>query len=473
MLQLTQLFHPTSEPTMHSYKTFLSAFTLFVILPAGWLSAAEKSTNKHPEARVIARLFWQDEADATLQYGDLLKGEKWTLTPSAIPNFPTIDRDSQSLVQMEAIGNVLLVGVRDAEEGEIESGWIALDSGAVEEEHGDHTHWRFHNPPKVLAKRLDDQQGNPAHLYQYDGAFYLANDQNDGFTRIRPAQLTANSDQAATFFSGGGDHITLAAVEDQVAYSTWINREGDNAGRIDVVNLRDDQTGASNYSIHTPTGGLHGATANSGRVFFAPADGICWVDADCNLSKNEKTAEVHYLSLGKDGETDKPLRTGAFANAGHWTLFTSGSGAESFLGLIDATATEPTIQKLPIETAAGLRLTTPRILETPSGLRMAFLFQDRHDGDAEAEELLTVVNLDPDRNGDFSDAKLVKNLPVGRSKVVGHSGHHDICLLPGGRYACVSNPGDGTIWVLSLTKLEVLEKITVNGAPGRVVTVGE
>ncbi|EAQ77286.1 YncE family protein [Blastopirellula marina] len=456
---------------LKNLSTF-SALALLLPLSAGWLCAEEASSAKHREPRVIARLFWQNEAAATVQCADLIQGDKWTLAPQPVTDFPTIDIDSQSLVQMEAIGNVLLVGVRDAEDGELESGWIAIDAGAVEEEHGDHTHWRFPHAPKVLAQRLDDQQGNPAHLYQYDGAFYLANDQNDGFTRIRPKQLAGdNAEQAATFFSGGGDHITLAAVDDQVAYSTWIDRDGDNQGRIDVVNLRDDQAGKGNYTIQTPTGGLHGATANSGRVFFAPADGICWVDADRNLSQNEKTAEVHHLSLGEDPETERPLRTGAFANAGHWVTFTSRSSDESFLGLIDATATEPTIQKLPLETAEGLRLTTPRILETPSGLKMAFLFQDRHDGDA--EEQLSVVNLDPDRDGDFSDAKLVKSMPVGRSKVVGHSGHHDICVLPGGRYACVTNPGDGTIWVLSLTKLEVLEKISVDAAPGRIVTVGK
>lgn len=437
---------------------------------AGFSHAEE--TSHHPDGpRVIGRIFWQDEKEATLRYGDLTKGEKWTLESNAVPGFPEIDPDDQSLVQMEAIGTVLAVGVRDLEEGELENGWIAIDGGAVEEAHGDHTHWRFPTAPKVLAAKLDDQQGNPAHLYQYDGAFYLANDSNDGFTRLSPDMLLKGQGaEAATFFSGGGDHITLAAVNGEVAYSTWIGRQGDDMGRIDVVNLRDGQAGQGNYSIHTPTGGLHGATANSGRVFFAPADGICWVDADRDLSKTAETAAVHYLSLGKDPETDRPLRTGAFANAGRYVLFTSQSSDKSFLGLIDATATEPTIHKLPIATAEGLRLTTPRVLETPSGLKMAFLFQDRHDGDA--TEQLTAINLDPDRDGDFSDAKLVKNIPVGRSAIVGHSGHHDICILPGGRYACVSNPGDGTIWVLSLTRLEVLEKLEVGGAPSRTVSVG-
>lgn len=451
-------------------KRNLLAPLLFLSLIAG-LGRAEESSHQSDGSRVIGRLFWQDEQSGSIRYGDLTKGEKWMLQPQPVPGFPELDPDDQTLVQMEAIGNVLAVGVRDLEEGEIENGWIAIDGGGVEEEHGDHTHWRFPTPPKVLAAKLDDQQGNPAHLYQYDGAFYLANDKNNGFTRLLPQRLLqGEADAAATFFSGGGDHITLAAVDGQVAYSTWISRQGDDAGRIDVVNLREDQDGRGNYSIRTPTGGLHGATANSGRVFFAPADGICWVDADRDLTQNEKNAEVHYLSLGKDPESDLPLRTGAFANAGRYVLFTSQSSSESFVGLIDATASQPEIQKLPIAAAAGLRLTTPRVLVTASGLKMAFLFQDRHDGDA--QEQLTAINLDPDRDGDFSDAKIVKNIPVGRSAVVGHGGHHDIGILPGGRYACVTNPGDGTIWVVSLARLEVLEQIEIDGAPSRVVAVG-
>ncbi|TWT34764.1 YncE family protein [Blastopirellula retiformator] len=447
-------------------QSTIAATLLLLLAPLSRTLPAEDHAAHQAGGRVMGRVFWQSDNDATIRYGNLIKGEKWTLESHTIPSFPTIDRDSQSLVQMEAIDDVLVIGVRDAEGGELASGWVAFSDGGHEEEHGDHTHRRYNDAPKVLASQLDDQQGNPAHLYQYDGAFYLANDQNDGFTRLRPDQLR-RGEAAATFFSGGGDHITLAAVENQIAYATWIDREGENAGRIDVVNLRDDQSDDGNYTIHAPTGGLHGATANSGRVFFAPADGICWVDADTNLSKNEKTAEVHHLSLGSDPDNKKPLRTGAFATAGHWVLFTSGSSQESFLGLIDAAADQPTVQKLPIETAAGLRLTTPTILETASGLRMALLFQDCHDGDV--QEQLTAINLDPDRDGDFTDAKIVKHIPVGKSKIIGHGGHHDLCILPGGRYACVTNPGDGTIWVVSLTRLEVLEKIEVGGVPSRTI----
>ncbi|MCC9608682.1 hypothetical protein LOC68_09045 [Blastopirellula sp. JC732] len=458
---------------MRTYVAIATTLALLISFSdrCSYAEEASGQHSHHSEPRLIGRIFWQNEADATLAYGDLTRGEKWALEPKAIPGFPQLDRDSQTLVQMQAIGNVLVAGVRDMEEGELESGWIAIDGGGHEEEHGDHTHWRFTQAPQVLATQLDDQQGNPAHLYQYDGAFYLANDQKNGFTRLRPEMLAkGDTAAAAKFFAGGGQHITLAAVNDQVAYSTWIDGKEENSGRIDVVNLRESENGKGNYKIHTPTGGLHGATANSGRVFFAPADGICWVDADRELIQTEKSTQVHHVSLGKDPETEKPLRTGAFANAGHWVLFTSQSSEESFLGLIDATASEPKVQKLPIEAAEGLRLTTPQILETPSGLKMAFLFQDRHDGDA--TEQLTAINLDPDRNGDFSDAKIVKHIPIGKSKIVGHSGHHDICIMPGGRYACISNPGDGTIWVMSLTRLEVLEKIKVDGVPNRIVTIG-
>ncbi len=93
----------------------------------------------------------------------------------------------------------------------------------------------------------------------------------------------------------GGGHITLAAIENRVAYATWIDRQGDNLGRVDVVPLQRDST--AGYSFHLPSGGIHGATANSGKVFFAPADGICWVYGG-QVCQPNVTPTVNHLSLG-------------------------------------------------------------------------------------------------------------------------------------------------------------------------------
>jgi len=85
---------------------------------------------------------------------------------------------------------------------------------------------------------------------------------------------------------------------------------------------------------------------------------------------------------------------------------------------------------------------------------------------------LHIVDLDPNSDGNYSDAKLTKSIAVGASKIEGHNGHHEICFVPRRKLAMLSNPGDGSIWVLSLTDLEVQAKISLSGTPTRLVAVG-
>ena len=98
------------------------------------------------------------------------------------------------------------------------------------------------------------------------------------------------------------------------------------------------------------------------------------------------------------------------------------------------------------------------------------MFSDRKG--SESNESLAVVDLDPNKDGNYSDALLVKSIPVGPSKIDGHSGHHDVCFGPRHRWAFISNPGDGSIWVLSLEDLEVQAKIDVTGTPTHLLAVG-
>jgi hypothetical protein len=231
----------------------------------------------------------------------------------------------------------------------------------------------------------------------------------------------------------------MAAVDNAVCYSTWIDGGGPNMGRVDVVNLKKAEGDKTAYSFNLPTGVIHGATANSGRVFFAPADGVCWIDADTSLSKTAETVVVNHLSLGKDEDAEKPNRTGAFVNHRNWVLFTTGGGeSKSSLCLMEANATPPRIVKLPIAVEEGLTLTTP----------------------------------DPNGDRNFSDAAISKTLPVGASKVDGHNGHHAIGFDSEGRIACFTNPGEGSIWVLSLKDLTIRAKSIVGGTPGAIVAIG-
>lgn len=418
--------------------------------------------------RTISRLFWQDGSDQSLRWGDLKQGDTWKLDGQTLAGFPELDAEKQTHVQMQVIDGVVLTGIHDTEEGAFQSGWVAIESGVTKEEHGDHFHWHFGAAPKVSVTRLDDQQGNPAHVYQYDEQFYLANDKKDGFTVVSPAGLRQNGGaNADRFISAGGGHITLAAVNNTVGYSTWIDRDGDNLGRVDVVPLGSG-TG-SGYSIKLPSGGLHGATANSNKVFFAPSDGICWVAADTSLSAKPDAVQINHLSLGKDSQGN-PLRTGAFENHRNYVLFNTGRGAEAKLCLVDAASAKPSVVQLDLGLADGTTCGTPVTVRTRTGEDYAILFQESADG--QSEEKLMAIDLDPNRDGNFADAKLARSLTVGKSKIEGHSGHHEVAALSGGRFVAITNPGDGTLWIISLADFSVPAKLTVGGTPTRVLAVG-
>ena len=438
----------------------------------GFSQEAKQEPKKSNAPRTVTRLFWQDNQEQALQCGDVVRdGAEWRIQKQSIPGLPPLDRDKQSMVQMESVRGVVVVGVHDNENGAFQSGWIALNPGVDEEEHGNHSHWHFDKSPSVIASQLDIHQGNPAHVYEYQGDIYLANDKKNGFTILSPSTLLkSRSSTGSRFVSAGGGHITLAAVDNRVCYATWADRDGDNQGRVDVVSLA--SSGSLNgYSLRLPSGGLHGATANSGKVFFAPSDGICWVEADLNLSRKPSGVEIHHLSLGEDAVTGKTLRTGAFANHERSVLFTTGAAEASTLCILDASLAKPIVTKLAIPVEKGLSLTTPETISLGAqGKQYAFLFADRRD--SELAESLHIVDLDPNGDGNYSDAKLTKSIAVGASKIEGHNGHHEICFVPKRKLAMLSNPGDGSIWVLSFSDLEVQAKISVSGTPTRLVSVG-
>jgi len=460
--------NPMTSLLRFSMSKFALATVCFVITLHGSPAMAQ-----NVRLKTIMRVFWQDRDTDQLSWADITAGEQWGIKRGWVSGFPKLDADKQDLVQMKHNNGMLVVGVRDQEDGGFQSGWVAIDTGVFEEPHGNHSHWKYTGAPKVTGSKLDTDQGNPAHLYVYDNNFYLANDKRNGFTRLQPSLLkqTASASGSGQFFAGGGSHITMAAVNNSVAYSSWIDGGGPNAGRVDVVKLQ--QTGEPKiaYSFTLPSGTIHGATANSGKAFFAPADGVCWVNADQSLQKTAETVQVNHLSLGTDEEADKPLRTGAFVNERNWVLCTTGEADQATLCLINAATTTPAVVKLKIPVADGLRLTTPETVLS-LGQRYAFLFQDRTDADSEIQEQLTIVELDPNRDRDFRDARIKTSIPVGASKVDGHHGHHAIAFDGFGRYAVFTEPGTGLLNLISVKDMQVVARFNVGGSPSSIVAVG-
>ncbi len=424
-------------------------------------------THAQNNERTVARLFWQDASDQSLKTADLKRGQAWSLQAAEVPGFPKLDADKQMHVLMQQAEGILLTGVHDVENGNFQSGWVAIDAGVIQEAHGDHFHWLYDAQPKLLTTRLDDQQGNPAHVYLHDGAFYLANDKKNGFTVVVPSQLRINQGaNADRFVSAGGGHITLAVAKGQVAYSTWIDRDGDNVGRVDVVGLG-SQSGRS-YHFHLPSGGIHGATTCSGKVFFAPSDGICWVEADLSLSKQPASVVVNHVSLGEDAGGN-PRRTGAFETSGNYVLFNTGRGATTELCLLDAASPKPALMRVALSVAEGNSATTPTVVQSRTGESFALLFEESLS--RELPEKLHVIALDPNRDGNYSDAKHRSSITVGHSLIEGHSGHHEATAI-GRAFVAFSNPGDGTITIVSTSDWAPQATLQVGGTPTRIIAVG-
>ncbi len=421
--------------------------------------------------RTLTRLFFQNHQDRTLRWADVKlddQGRVKLQAPADLPGWKPLDASKQTLVQMAESHGFLMVGVRDQEAGKFESGWILVNTGVTYQEHGDHGHW-YYKAPAVCDHRLDKEQGNPAHLYLYGDSFYLANDLRNGYTRVNPVKYVHGGKDQPLFIKGGGNHITLAVVDGKVGYSAWIDGGGPNKGRVDVTPIRDGGPCEPAYSFYLPSGVIHGATTAADKVFFAPAQGLCWVQVDRTASAKPEEVKVHHIDLGQDG--DKPLRTGAFATFGRFVFCVTGKGQSGQLVLIDAAAAEPTPKFISLAGHEGTKPVTPIIVKTVVGRMLALVFHD-HDKGVEAEDTLDVIDLDPDRNGDFSDAKLIKSLPVGQSAVDGHYGHHDAAVDADGRCVLITNPGDGTISVLSLKNLEFVTTFKVGGMPTMIVARG-
>jgi hypothetical protein len=367
----------------------------------------------------------------------------------------------------------IMLGVRDDEDGEFQSGWVLIDTGVEEEDHGDHSHWYYNSAPKVIASRLDESQGNPAHLYCYDGVFYLANDRIGGFTRLDPKAISSDTDPAsidamAAFHTGGNGHITLAVAGD-MAFSTWMSREEANAKRVDVTSISAAGNKEIAYSFDALSGGLHGATYQADKVFFAPSEGINWISVPKTSKAKPESLVVHHIDLGVDG--DKPRRTGLFTTHDGHVMFTSGSGAASFLGIIDARVETPEVNRIELNVDAKSRAHGPAIVRTRAQGPIAFIFHD-HAKDVEAPNVATVIHLDPNRDGSFADAKIAGEMTVGASQVEGHGGHHDMAFDALGRMGVIANPGDRTLEVISTTDLKSVVRVELPFVPARLLSVG-
>ena len=448
-----------------------AAITAFVIV-ASSLSILPTAKAQHGGSEQLIRVTWQDAKDKSLHWGEFVKvGPSIVFqNQGKVAGFPTLG-DSQSLGTMKRIDNMLVLGVRGGSQGQPQGGWLAVDLKVTEQLHGDHSDYTYGDAPHVTLTALNDSRKYPIHLYEYNKEFYMANDPLNGFTRIDPNKLMAGGDDAlGVFYRGGGGHITMAAVNKKVGYSTWMGSTESGKGKIDVIDLAKPGEGSIAYSIESPTPGLHGAITNSGRVFMAHADGIVWVDADLDLSQSAESVKINHLSLGKNPQDEQPYRTGAFTDHKDWVFFLAGEDKDAGLYMIQASASTPSVSKLLIETKPGLRLGMPECVTALSGRDYAMAFQSKRAGDA--VEQLTIIDLDPNQDRDFSDAKIQTSIDVGSGLVEGYRSYHSISFCDDEAYAVFTNPADGEICLLSLDKLKVVSRQKVGGVPTGIIAIG-
>lgn len=126
---------------------------------------------------------------------------------------------------------------------------------------------------------------------------------------------------------------------------------------------------------------------------------------------------MHHLSLGKDGE--KPRRTGAFSALQNHVAFTTGAGPDTALCLIDATQLEPSVLRLPLKMAEGNCPAGLELVKLRRGNPIAIVFHD-HADDITAPNRMSLIELDPNGDGKWTDVRVGPEFDVGKSKIEGH-----------------------------------------------------
>jgi hypothetical protein len=188
-----------------SVRTLFISLTSALVIALGCSFAQEKPSGESAKAvnttsrRVISRLLFEDHATQSVKWAEIMIDSQKQITLDkvhAVAGFKSLDPEKQKLVQIQSSQRLVLVGVRDQQDGEHESGWVLIDSGVRYKDHGDHGHWQYREDPRVIDSRLDKQQGNPAHIYCYDGRFFLANDKKKWLHPNRSRGLLGDTAQA-------------------------------------------------------------------------------------------------------------------------------------------------------------------------------------------------------------------------------------------------------------------------------------
>ncbi len=426
-------------------------------------------------AQTLTRVFFVDESKQTVQWAELYAGEKPTMSGvREIAGFPKLDPRQQTISGFQTANGMLLVGIRSEAAGDGKAGWVLIESGAYEEAHGDHSHWVYPYAPRIRASQMEKQGQGPERVSVIDGVFYWTNVGAPGFYRLDPTQIGARENsqtirQRAAWHTGGGEAGSVAAVGNVVAFSGWRNADGDGAGRIDVTALRPGGNEKSAFSFDLPSKGAHAAVANQGKVFIATESALHWVAVPQRISSDVKAVAVQSLSDSQIGDlVSGPLE---FSTFGRYVVCAAGAGPEASLFHVDAASENPQLRKIALPLPAEKRPGAVKLVRNRKGQPLAFVFH-AGEGNSAAQDRLSVFEMDPDRNGTWSDAKLVQTVNVGKGQDDAPGGNHSLSIEADNRRGVYTNPGDGTLMVLNVEDRKTVTGFKVGGTPTQVLAIG-
>ncbi len=149
----------------------------------------------------------------------------------------------------------------------------------------------------------------------------------------------------------------------------------------------------------------------------------------------------------------------------------TGTGTSTSLVWVDASVATPELMSVNLPLNEGQKASGLFIVQPKGKSPLAIVFGE-FAADADKNDQAFVVQLDPNGDRNWQDAKYERAIEVGQSNVEGHGGHHDLATDADGMYAFITNPGDGAIAIYSLKDNSRLTILQPSASPSRVIAVG-
>lgn len=467
----------------------LLAVAAAMLAAATLATAGPAAANQPPQ--VLTRVFFLDRQTQTVKWSDLLAGERPQMAAvKSIANFPSLDPAKQEIIGLETAAGMLLVAIA-ARDAAAPRGWLLIECGAYEEAHGDHSHWAYPIAPRIRVAALDTEQPVPARLFQQAGAFIWTHE-TGGFTRFDPANIASNATAAAlrqrAAVHAGGQGGSLAAIANVVAFAGHGAAEGEQAGNVDVTLVKAAGNDKPITSVKLGATPIEHLATTYNRVFVRGGGKLEWfavpsrivsdasqypvkpVESPVNADQvNAEPASAQPASGQAASAPSTVSPSTAMLTYGRYVAFTEGSGPEAAFHFIDASVAAPRVRRVPLNAGPDAIPGRLEIVRNRRGQPLALLFLEAPAVDGKAADRLAILELDPNRDGDWADAKLAAAVAVGNHS---ENARHTLSVDADQRRAVYSNPGDGTVMIFSLDDRQTINGFKVGGEPTEVRAVG-